>query len=271
MSSLPEIANPQRKPYASDLSDAEWEVLKPLLPAPKGFGHPVEVDFREILNAIFYVQRTGCQWEMLPHDLPPYTTVYGYFQKWQRKGIWQQIHDQVRQKLRRELGRDEHSTVAIADSQSVKTTGKKGEVYGFDGGKKVKGRKRHIVVDSQGLLIGVVVTEANAPERLGAIIVLDEAKEKLSRLEVIWVDQGYSGKNFANAVQQVCGEQVRVEVIERTSQTFEHLPKRWIVERTFGWLNRFRRLSKDYEVYSEVSEAMIYGSLLRLMVRRLAI
>jgi putative transposase len=121
-------------------------------------------------------------------------------------------------------------------------------------------------------LIGVVVTEANAPpERLGAVIVLDEAKEKLSQLEVVWVDQGYSGKNFANAVQQVCGERVRVEVIERTSQTFEQLPKRWIVERTFGWLNRFRRLSKDYEVYSEVSEAMIYGSLLRLMVRRLAI
>lgn len=148
--------------------------------------------------------------------------------------------------------------------------GKKGEVYGFDGGKKVKGRKRHIVVDSQGLLLGVFVTEANASERLGAVVVLDEAKEKLSQLEVIWVDQGYSGKNFANAVKQVCGEQVRVEVIARTADTFEQLPKRWIVERTFGWLNRFRRLSKDYEVYSEVSEAMIYGSLLRLMVRRLA-
>lgn len=148
--------------------------------------------------------------------------------------------------------------------------GKKGEVYGFDGGKKVKGRKRHIVVDSQGLLVGVFVTEANASERLGAVVVLDEAKEKLSQLEVIWVDQGYSGKNFANAVKQVCGEQVRVEVIARTTNTFEQLPKRWIVERTFGWLNRFRRLSKDYEVYSEVSEAMIYGSLLRLMVRRLA-
>lgn len=119
--------------------------------------------------------------------------------------------------------------------------GKKGAVYGFDGGKKVKGRKRHIVVDSQGLLIGVLVTEANASERLGAIVVLDEAKEKLSRLEVIWVDQGYSGKKFAHAVKQVCGEQVRVEVIERTSETFEILPKRWIVERTFGWLNRFRR------------------------------
>ena len=143
-------------------------------------------------------------------------------------------------------------------------------MYGFDGGKKVKGRKRHIVVDSQGLVIGVLVTEANASERLGAIVVFDQAQEKLARLEVVWVDQGYSGKNFANAVQQVCGDQVRVEVIERTSHTFEQLPKRWIVERTFGWLNRFRRLSKDYEVYSEVSEAMIYGSLLRLMVKRLA-
>jgi putative transposase len=144
-----------------------------------------------------------------------------------------------------------------------------GEVYGFDGGKKVKGRKRHIVVDSQGLLIGVLVSEANASERLGAVVVLDEAKEKLSKLAVIWVDQGYSGKNFAHAVKQVCGEAVRVEVIERTAQRFEQLPKRWIVERTFGWLNRFRRLSKDYELYSEVSEAMIYSSLLRLMVKRL--
>lgn len=126
MTRLPKIANPQRKPYPSDLSDAEWAVLKPLVPAPKGLGHPVEVDFREILNGIFYVQRTGCQWEMLPHDLPPYSTVYGYFQKWQRRGIWQQIHDQIRQQLRMELGRDECSTVAIADSQSVKTTEKRG-------------------------------------------------------------------------------------------------------------------------------------------------
>lgn len=126
MTRLPQIANPQRKPYPSDLSDAEWEILKPLLPQPKGFGHPVEVDFREILNGIFYVQRTGCQWEMLPHDLPPYSTVYRYFQKWQRRGIWQQMHDQVRRQLRRQLGRDEQSTVAIADSQSVKTMEKRG-------------------------------------------------------------------------------------------------------------------------------------------------
>ena len=134
----------------------------------------------------------------------------------------------------------------------------------------MKGRKRHIVGDSQGLLIGSLVSEANTSERLGAVIVLDQAKEKLSKLEVVWVDQGYSGENFATAVQQVCGETVRVEVIKRTSKTFESLPKRWIVERTFGWLNRFRRLSKDYEAYCEISEAMIYGSLLRLMLKRFA-
>ncbi len=142
-------------------------------------------------------------------------------------------------------------------------------MYGFDGGKKVKGRKRHIVVDSRGFLIGVLVTEANTSDRLGAVVVLEESQDKLSQLEVVWVDQGYSGKNFARAVQQVCGEGVRVEVIQRQAGSFEVLPKRWIVERTFGWLNRFRRLSKDYEVYSEVSEAMIYGSLMRLMLRRL--
>lgn len=143
-------------------------------------------------------------------------------------------------------------------------------VYGFDGGKKVKGRKRHIIVDSQGFLMGVLVTEANASERLGAIVVLEEVKEKLSRLEVVWVDQGYSGKKFADAVKRVCGESVRVEVISRIGKGFERLPKRWIVERTFGWLNRFRRLSKDYELYSETSEGMIYGCLMHLMVKRLA-
>lgn len=126
MTRLPDIAHQTRKPYPSDLSDAEWEILKPLLPQPKGFGHPLEVDFREILNGIFYVQRTGCQWEMLPHDLPPHSTVYNYFQKWQRQGIWQQMHEQIRQQLRRKLGRDEQSTVAIADAQSVKTTEKRG-------------------------------------------------------------------------------------------------------------------------------------------------
>lgn len=139
MSRLPQIANPLGKSYPSDLSDAEWELLKPLLPSPKGFGHPVEVDFREILTGIFFVQRTGCQWEMLPHDLPPYTTVYGYFQSWQRRGVWQQMHDQIRHQLRQELGRDEHSSVAIADSQSVKTTEKRGRSTASMVAKRFKG------------------------------------------------------------------------------------------------------------------------------------
>ena len=126
MSCLPEIANPHRQAYPSDLSDAEWKVLEPLFPKPKGFGRPRTVDLREILNAIFYVQRTGCQWEMLPHDLPPHNTVYKYFQKWRRKGIWQDVHDTLRHQLRREMGREDDSSVAIADSQSVKTTEKRG-------------------------------------------------------------------------------------------------------------------------------------------------
>jgi putative transposase len=138
MTRLPEIANPTRQPYPSDLSDAEWDILKPLLPKPKGFGHPVEVDFREILNGIFYVQRTGCQWEMMPHDLPPSSTVYSYFRKWQRKGIWQQMHDQIRQQLRTTLGRDEQSTVAIADSQSVKSTEKRGRSTGSTVARRLK-------------------------------------------------------------------------------------------------------------------------------------
>lgn len=139
MSLLPRIASPTRKSYPSDLSDAEWQVLKPLLPQARGFGHPRTVDLREVLNGIFYVQRTGCQWEMLPHDLPPYTTVYGYFQKWQRKGIWEEIHDNLRSQVRQSQGREIDSTVAIADSQSVKTTEKRGQSTVLMVAKKLKG------------------------------------------------------------------------------------------------------------------------------------
>lgn len=139
MSCLPEIAHPHRKPYPSDLSDAEWDVLRPLLPAPKGFGRPATVDFREILNAIFYVQRTGCQWEMLPHDLPHYSTVYRYFARWQRQGRWQQMHDQVRDQLRQRLGRSVHPSAAIADAQSVKTTEKRGRSTASMVARKLKG------------------------------------------------------------------------------------------------------------------------------------
>lgn len=183
--------------------------------------------------------------------------------------IWQKIHGPYTPSAAARFGARRILYCGDSRFSIGEDHGKKGEVYGFDGGKKVKGRKRRIIVDSQGLLIGVLVTEANASERLGAVVVLHEEAVELSKLEVIWVDQGYSGENFAQAVRQVCGEQVRVEVIQRHSKTFERLPKRWIVERTFGWLNRFRRLSKDYELYTELSEAMIYGSLIRLMIKRM--
>ena len=135
-SRLPDIANPRRQPYPSDLSDVEWEMIRPLLPQPKGFGHPVEVDFREILNGIFYVLRSGCQWEMMPHDLPPYTTVYGYFRRWQRQGHWQQMHDTLRERVRKKMHREAASTVAIADSQSVKTTEKRGRSTAMTGARR---------------------------------------------------------------------------------------------------------------------------------------
>jgi putative transposase len=158
--------------------------------------------------------------------------------------------------------------MAIAVSESVKTTEKREVAYGFDGGKKVKDRKPHIVVDSQRFVLGILVTEANAPERLGAVVVFDKARDKLCRLEVVYVDQGNSGKNFARAIRHVCGDSVRVEVIKRSSKIFEVLPKLWIVERTFGELNHYQRLSKDHDVYIETSEAMIYGALIRLMLQR---
>lgn len=144
-------------------------------------------------------------------------------------------------------------------------------MYGFDGGKQVKGRRRHIVVDTQGLGVGILVTEANASERLGALVILDESREKLGQLQKLWVDGGYCGIKFHQAVQRICGPQVEVEVVKRQSKEFKALPQRWIVERTFGWLNRFRRLSKDYELHSEVSEGMIYGALLKVMLKRLAV
>jgi len=258
----------ERKPYPSDINDTEWKILEPLIPPAKTGGRPREVNMREILNGIFYVLRSGCPWRMLPHDLPPRQTVYHYFRQWRGDGTSEFMNEALRTHLRIADGREAQPCAAIIDSQSVKTTPVKG-IRGYDAGKKVKGRKRHILVDTMGLLLIVLVHVANIQDRDGAKLVFNKAKQHFSRLSLIWADGGYAGKLVAwvfNTHNWV------LEIVKRSDDIkgFQVLPRRWVVERTFAWLSFCRRLSKDYEVLPETSEAMIYVAMIHLMVRRLA-
>lgn len=257
----------KREPYPTDLTDAQWATLAALLPPGPWWGRPRRVDLREVGNAILYVVRNGIPWRALPHDLPKWPIVYYYFRMWTDDGTWEAINDALRTQVREDAGKHADPSVGIIDSQTVKVTAIPSE-RGYDAGKKVNGRKRSGIVDTLGLLLRVVVHAADISDLQGGKWVANLVYGLSQRLTKLFGDQHYGGQ-FADWVAAEYGWDA--EVVSRSPDAVgvQVLPKRWIVERTFGWLTWYRRLSKDYEQRVEVSEAVVYVSMIHLMLRRL--
>jgi transposase len=261
-------SSPRR--YDSDLTDEQWRLIEPLLPPPATAGRREKHPRRETVNAILYVVRTGCAWRLLPREFPPWQTVFWYVKRWRADGGLDRLHDAVRDRLRDADGRDPMASVAILDAQSVTGADTVGRATrGYDGGKKVNGRKRHIVVDTLGLLLVVLVTAASVQDRDGGARVLDRLRFAMPSVAVVWADGGHAGRLVAYARELL---RVTVDIVRKREgqRTFEVLPRRWVVERTLSWISRCRRLAHDYERLPEHSEAMVKWAMVGLMARRLA-